>query len=131
METVYETSAGLEAHVVSGMLNSAGIHTRIDGEYLAGAAGELPLGNLVRVRVAAEDAAEARRIIAEWEKRQPPERPAPPARQGSWAPLIFILGGGCGYLLAYALDGHTQVAKSTECVCAGAQASLVEQQELE
>jgi hypothetical protein len=131
VETVYETSAGLEAHVVSGLLNSAGIQTRIDGEYLAGAAGELPLGNLVRVRVQAEDAAEARRIIAEWEKRQPPERPAPPPRQGSWAPLMFILGSGCGYLLAYTLDDDSTVARSTECVSAGSQATLVEQQEAE
>jgi hypothetical protein len=73
METVFESILAIDAHLVSHLLESAGIPSRIDGEYLQGAAGELPLGSLVKVRVAPEHAAEAREVIAEWEKATPDE----------------------------------------------------------
>ncbi len=68
MDTVFHASTSLEAHLVQQLLERAGISARIDGEFLQGAAGELPPGNLIRVRVAPERAVEAREIIAEWEK---------------------------------------------------------------
>jgi hypothetical protein len=69
MEKVFEASSGLEAHLIRDLLERAGVPSRIDGEYLTGGMGELPAANLVIVRVAPEHVAEAREIIAEWEKR--------------------------------------------------------------
>ncbi|HEY1283248.1 MAG TPA: DUF2007 domain-containing protein [Steroidobacteraceae bacterium] len=70
METVFHASTSLDAHLVQQLLERAGIQSRIDGEFLQGGAGELPPGNLIRVRVEPERVAEAREIIAEWEKGQ-------------------------------------------------------------
>jgi hypothetical protein len=68
MEKVFEGTSGLEANLVRDLLKRAGVPSRIDGEYLTGGMGELPAANLVTVRVAPEHVAEAREIIAEWEK---------------------------------------------------------------
>lgn len=103
METVFHASVALDAHLVQQLLERAGIPSRIDGEYLQGAAGELPPGSLVRVRVAPEQAAEAREIIAEWEKLQPDEPlSTPPAkRKSSWAPYTWVLGLAMGFAAAW------------------------------
>lgn len=71
MKKVYEAGNGVEAHMVLHMLEQEGIQGRIDGEYLAGAAGELPAMGLVRVMVEEPDIARAREIIAAWERTQP------------------------------------------------------------
>ena len=70
MKTVFHAPTSLEAHLVQQLLERAGIQSRIDGEFLQGGAGELPPGNLIRVRVAPEQETEAREIIAAWEKGQ-------------------------------------------------------------
>jgi len=70
METVFHAATSLDAHLVQQLLERAGIPSRIDGEFLQGGAGELPPGNLIRVRVEPEHAAEAREVIAEWERGQ-------------------------------------------------------------
>jgi hypothetical protein len=70
MKTVFHAPTSLEAHLVQQLLERAGIESRIDGEFLQGGAGELPPGNLIRVRVAPEHETEAREIIAAWEKGQ-------------------------------------------------------------
>ena len=102
METVFQASLALDAHLVQDLLERAGIDSHIEGEYLQGAAGGLPLDNPVRVRVAPERAAEARRVIVEWEKRQPAEpTPSPAPRKGSWAPYLFVLGCVLGFAVAW------------------------------
>ena len=58
--TVYECSLPVEAHMICDLLARAGISARVDGEFLAGAGGDLPLGSSVRVRVNPSRAAEAR-----------------------------------------------------------------------
>jgi hypothetical protein len=50
-EKVYECTLVVEAHMICDLLARAGISARVDGEFLAGAAGELPLGSAVKVRV--------------------------------------------------------------------------------
>jgi hypothetical protein len=113
-EKVYECTLGVEAHMICDLLARAGISARVDGELLAGAGGELPLGNAVKVRVAAERAAEARAVIEEWERAQPPE-PAVPGgaaaaaaanRRKFKSPLWFLVGACAGAALAtFALRG--------------------------
>jgi hypothetical protein len=103
-EKVYECTLGVEAHMICDLLARAGISARVDGEFLQGAGGDLPLGNSIKVRVAPENAAEARAVIDEWEKLQPADS-TPPLRRPAWrSPLWFIVGliiGGAG--MAYAL----------------------------
>lgn len=70
-ERVYECSLAVEAHMICDLLSRAGISARVEGEFLQGAAGDLPLGNTVKVRVDPARAAEAREVIADWEKLQP------------------------------------------------------------
>ena len=71
MRTVFETSTGLEAHMILNLLEQAGITGRIDGEYLQGGVGELQAMNFIRVLVPEADYAEAREIIRQWDSVQP------------------------------------------------------------
>ena len=68
MQRVYQASNHIEAHMVMHVLEQAGVHAHVQGEFLQSGAGELPLGNLVGVAVADEDVALAREIISDWEK---------------------------------------------------------------
>jgi hypothetical protein len=83
VKTVFECAFGVEAHLVGNLLRDAGIDNRVLGEFLQGAAGELPVGRLVRVVVADEEADEARAVIAEWENSVPIELPDPDEEAGS------------------------------------------------
>jgi putative signal transducing protein len=110
-EKVYECTLAVEAHMICDLLARAGVSARVEGEFLAGAGGDLPLGNMVKVRVDPARAAEAREIIAEWEKQQPAESPPAP-RRSSWnSPLWFVAGlvtGGA--LLFILLNRETGIA---------------------
>jgi hypothetical protein len=92
MKCIYETSTGLDAHMILNLLEQEGIRGRIDGEYLQGGIGELQAMNFVRVLVAEQDCAEARKIISRWESIQPAsdntEREIRPAA----GLLNFVLG---------------------------------------
>ena len=72
MQSVYEASTGLDAHMILNLIEMRGISGRIEGEYLQGGIGELQAMGMVRVMVEEKDYEEARRIIAEWESIQPP-----------------------------------------------------------
>ncbi len=104
-ESVYECTLAVEAHMICDLLAQAGISSRVDGEFLAGAVGELPLGSNIKVRVDPSRAAEARKVIDEWERRQPPEPSStlPPRRPAWRSPLWFFCGilvGGAVMFLA-------------------------------
>jgi hypothetical protein len=71
MRTIYEPEHAIEANIIAGLLKQAGISAHIAGEYLQGAAGELPVFGLVRIMVADEDAEAARQLIEEWNNGQP------------------------------------------------------------
>jgi hypothetical protein len=75
MKRVFQAANHIQAHMVMHVLEQAGVHAHVQGEFLQSGAGELPLGNLVGVVVADEDVALAREIIEEWEKlmREPAE----------------------------------------------------------
>ena len=68
MKRVYQAANHIQAHMVMHVLEQAGVHAHVHGEFLQSGAGELPVGNLVGVVVADEDVALAREIIEEWEK---------------------------------------------------------------
>lgn len=101
-EKVYECTFPVEAHMICDLLARAGISARVEGEFLAGAGGELPLGNTIKVRVDPSRAAEAREVIDEWERAQPPPEPdtAPP-RSRTRSPLWFLFGLVVGSVLTF------------------------------
>jgi hypothetical protein len=96
-EKVYECTLVVEAYMICDLLARAGISARVDGEFLAGAGGDLPLGSSIKVRVDPARAAEAREVIDEWEREQPPPDPgtAPPRSRvrAHWWFLIGMLVG--------------------------------------
>ena len=67
MQPIFEAANSIQAHIVLGLLRSEGIDGRIEGEYLTGGIGELPVMGLVRVLVPADQAERARAIIRDWE----------------------------------------------------------------
>ena len=67
MPIVFNANTAVEAHLVAELLRRSHIEARIDGEYLAGGIGDLPVTGLVRVVVAEQDLELAKSIIAQWE----------------------------------------------------------------
>jgi len=68
MKRVYEAANNIQAHIVMHVLEQAGVHAMVQGEFLQSGAGEWPLGNLVGVAVDDEDVEIAREIIEDWER---------------------------------------------------------------
>ena len=105
-EKVYECTLAVEAHMICDLLSQAGISARVDGEFMQSAMGEIPVGNAVKVRVDPARAAEAREVIADWEKQQPIDPIAVPVTKTSRikSPLWFLSGamlGGFGVFLVF------------------------------
>lgn len=67
MKIVFDAANSIEAHLLLGILNQAGINGTISGEYLQGAMGELPAFGLVKILVQDADYDEARELVAEWQ----------------------------------------------------------------
>lgn len=63
MRTVYKAENIIDANLVKDALAREGIHAFASGYYLAGAIGELPAWDLIRVMVADEDMARALQIV--------------------------------------------------------------------
>lgn len=62
MRIVYRAANIIDANLVKGTLEQAGIPAFVNGEYLTGGIGELPVGGLVNVMVADIDVEHAQRI---------------------------------------------------------------------
>lgn len=102
MQTVYEASSAIEAHMILDLLKQEGLSAQILGEYLPGAMGELPCAGLVRVVVDEQDFVQARAVIERWDAVQPRETaPLPVVREAN-ALLGFLLGLLIGIGGAYA-----------------------------
>jgi len=67
MVVVYEAHDSIEAHLLRGLLEQAGITARILGEDLTGGIGEIPAQGLLRLVVSSEDFESARTVIASYE----------------------------------------------------------------
>jgi hypothetical protein len=65
MRAVYQAENILDAHLVRGALEAHGIRAFVTGEFLTGAAGQLPAAGLVAVLVIDHDFAAAERIVAD------------------------------------------------------------------
>ncbi len=63
MRVVYEAEHLIDAHLVRGALEQAGIPAFVRGEHLTGAIGELPVFGLVAVCVPESGWAEARAVV--------------------------------------------------------------------
>jgi hydrogenase maturation factor len=68
MKRVYNAANNIQAHIVMHVLEQAGVHALVQGEFLQSGAGELPVGNLVGVAVDDADVEIAREIIEDWER---------------------------------------------------------------
>ena len=68
MIRVYSAKDIMEAHIVSGLLESRGIPAKVSGDYLQGGIGELPAMDLIVVWVNDEDVQAARKIIEEYDR---------------------------------------------------------------
>lgn len=68
MITVYKAHNLHEAYLIHGLLLQSGIRAQVSGEYLSGGIGELPAGDLIRIRVPAQQVAVAQGIIAAYER---------------------------------------------------------------
>ncbi|MGB5225179.1 MAG: DUF2007 domain-containing protein [Arenicellales bacterium] len=70
MTKIYSAQNAIDAHIVKGMLEQQGIQARVNGEYLQGGIGELPLIGLVTVSVAEEDYEKALEVLREYENEE-------------------------------------------------------------
>jgi Putative prokaryotic signal transducing protein len=95
--SVYECSLAVEAHMICDLLARAGISSRVEGEFLAGAMGELPLGSTIKVRVDPSQVTDAKRVIEDWQRlqRTDPEPAPPPAHKKKrvWSSTLWFAGG--------------------------------------
>lgn len=105
MKQVFGGINAIEAHVVSHLLEQHGIATNLSGDYLSGASGELPAGNLTSVWVMDDkDFDRARELIKEWEEEQAPvpkHKNKTPYKKSSIIPGWFI-GLLVGLSISYA-----------------------------
>jgi hypothetical protein len=69
MRLVYQAEHLIDAHLVRGRLQSEGIDAHVQGEWLTGALGELPLHGLLGVCVAERDVDAALHLLADWRER--------------------------------------------------------------
>ncbi len=67
MQIVYRAANIIDANLVKGVLEQAGIPAFVSGEYLTGGIGQLPASDLVTVMVAAIDVERARPVVEEVE----------------------------------------------------------------
>jgi hypothetical protein len=105
MQQVFTCLNVLEAHVISHLLDAAGIKTTVSGEHLVGARGDLPAHDVCCVWVVDDsDAGRARALILEWEKQNPPppktDSPAP-QKSGLSVAIGSIIGFFAGAALMY------------------------------
>lgn len=65
MKIVYHADHAFDAHLVRAYLESEGLNSWVNGEFLVGAMGDLPTLGLVTVAVSDEDALPAERLVAQ------------------------------------------------------------------
>lgn len=67
MQIIYEASNTIEANILKGLLEQEGIEIFVNGEYLTGGIGDLPVSGIVTLSVEEDDMAKALRVIEAYE----------------------------------------------------------------
>jgi hypothetical protein len=84
MEIVYRASDIVEAHIVAGMLQAAGVRAHVSGHFLQGAVGEMSTMGFANVLAPEQDLELARELLDEYRARaetRPAEQVAEPGKQ--------------------------------------------------
>jgi hypothetical protein len=68
MQIIYEAANTIEANLLKGLLEQEGIEIFVNGEYLSGGIGELPVSGIITLSVEEDDMAKAIKIIEAYEK---------------------------------------------------------------
>jgi hypothetical protein len=87
MRVVYEPENLIDAHLVKGVLEQAGIPVYLRGEFLVGGIGELPVSGLLALCVPEASEGEARGVLADLEV----ERARPVADESEGDDWIGVL----------------------------------------
>lgn len=96
--------------MVLNLFENAGLSGRIDGEYLQGGMGELPVMGLVRVMVDDADYDEARTIVKQWESDQTSPEPSITEKKSSSLKYALIDSTGDGVLdTRYEYDSNEEI----------------------
>ncbi len=86
MRCIYRAENIIDANLVKNALAQAGIRSHVAGEYLTGAAGQLPVFGLVSVLVADADEAAAAPVVAAIDAAlRDPRTPAAADDDPAWA----------------------------------------------
>ncbi|HEV2607821.1 MAG TPA: DUF2007 domain-containing protein [Xanthomonadaceae bacterium] len=89
MRVVYEPENLIDAHLVKGVLEQAGIPVYLRGEFLVGGIGELPVSGLLALCVPEVSEDEARGVLAALEEdRARPLADADEADGDDWAGVL-------------------------------------------
>lgn len=103
MRQVYAPANSAEAHMLVHLLDQAGIVAHIHGEALQSSVGELPAMALLQIQVADEDYDAARKLILDWERKQPEAAPEAAPTKVRFPVLALALtlaiGVAAGWLL--------------------------------
>ncbi|MCK5360385.1 MAG: DUF2007 domain-containing protein [Gammaproteobacteria bacterium] len=67
MIKIYSAQNAVDAHIVKGLLEQQGISAMVNGEYLQGGIGELPMMGLITVSVVEDDYENAKEVVDEYE----------------------------------------------------------------
>lgn len=70
MKIIFRANDILEAHIISGMLNSQGVETYVGGHYLQGAVGDLAAMGFANVFVADEHADLAEQLLQDYQQAE-------------------------------------------------------------
>ncbi len=101
MKSVFETSTGLDAHMILNILMQEGISGRVEGEYLQGGIGELQAMNFIRVLVADNDYDRARQVIQAWEAIEPELENVKQEALPPNSTMYFVIGVIAGAVIMY------------------------------
>ncbi len=102
MQTLYEASNAIEAHMLVDLLKQEGLTAHIRGAHLQGAVGEMPAAGLVRLEIDESEFAQARALIDRWDAAQPTENTTRTVQKKSNGVLWMLLGIIVGFGSCYA-----------------------------
>lgn len=117
MRQVYSPANAPEAHMLLHLLEQAGIGAHLHGEALQGAAGDLPVSDVLRILVADEDYDRARSLLLDWEKVEAPatlDNPPKHRFPTNIALIFLVLGLVGGWTLAGVVaQSHVSIGDHT------------------